>query len=65
MKTITKAKVKLFKNHSEYSDTTEKPCVSHCIQDNKVHYNGSSRPIIDPGWSDVVVVEDPREEYVH
>lgn len=65
MKTITKAKVKLFKNHSEYSDATEKPCVSHCIQDNKVHYDVPSIPIIDPGWSDVVVVEDPREEYVH
>jgi len=48
MKTITKAKVKLFKNHSEYSDATEKPCVSHCIQDNKVHYDVPSIPIIDP-----------------
>ena len=63
MKTITKAKVKLFKNHSEYSDATEKPCVSHCIQDNKVHYGIPSIPIIDQGSIGWEV--DPREEYVH
>lgn len=49
MKTITKAKVKLFKNHSEYSNATEKPCVSHCIQDNKVHYDIPPISIIDTG----------------
>ncbi len=54
--------VKLFKNHSEYSDMRVKPCVSHCIQDNKVHYNPSIAiidPVIDPGtigWG-----TDPRE----
>lgn len=54
-----KMNVKLFKNHSEYSDMIEKPRVSHCIQDNKVHYNSPSIAIIDPGtigWG-----TDPRE----
>lgn len=65
MGTITKAKVKLFKNHSEYSNATEKPCVSHCIQDNKVHYDIPPIPIIDgEGISGPIVWEDPREEHM-
>ena len=41
--------LKLFQNHSNYQDfvsgdTMEKPNVSHCIQENEVHYN----PFIDP-----------------
>lgn len=62
MKTITKAKVKLFKNHSEYSNMIEKPRVSHCIQDNKVHYDVPSIPIIDHGSIGWEV--DPREEHM-
>lgn len=36
--------LKLFQSHSEYEDfvsggTMEKPNVSHCIQENEVHYN--------------------------
>ena len=41
--------IKLFENHSNYEDfvdggTMEKPNVSHCIQENHVHYN----PIYNP-----------------
>ena len=40
--------IKLFDSHTDYSDFAEdgliRPNVSHCIEDQHVHYN----PILDP-----------------
>ena len=43
--------LKLFENHSQYADFIEtedfvKPNVSHCIQENEVHYNPIIQPLI-------------------
>lgn len=33
--------LKLFKNHDEYELSSEKPCISHCIEEVHVHFDNT------------------------
>lgn len=55
--------IKLLENHIDYEDlvnsgTMEKPNVSHCIQDNHVHYNKYIEPLIAKYYGDEEIIED-------
>lgn len=55
--------LKLFQTHEEYetlvsSGTMVKPNVSHCIQENEVHYNKYIEPIIAKYYIDEEAIEE-------
>ena len=55
--------LKLFQNHSEYEtfvsgDTMVRPNVSHCIQENDVHYNKYIEPLIAKYYVDEKGIEE-------
>ena len=55
--------IKLFENHNGYEDfvdggTMEKPNVSHCIEENEVHYNKYIEPLIAKYYVDEEAIEE-------
>ena len=55
--------IKLFENHNGYEDfvfggAMEKPNVSHCIEENEVHYNKYIEPLIAKYYVDEKGIEE-------
>lgn len=42
--------LKLFKNHEEYENCTDKPTIAHCIAEVHIHYYDSYYPGCEDGY---------------